>query len=147
MERYPHAAQLKSLRQFANALGSSNAALRRDECGDPVIVGQRGPVYAICGSLDEPKRAGWQFFVGCDTGMAWTYAKRAFKPFAGEPTNEGDEGGAFILHRPPTQAEAETIRRYCGIPKKRDLSDTAPSEAQLAARVAFAERRRAQLAA
>ncbi len=62
--------------------------------------------------------------------MAWTYAKRALK-FAGEPTNDGDEEGAFVMRRLPTLAEADVIRRYCGIAKKRDMGDTQPSEAQL----------------
>jgi hypothetical protein len=62
-------------------------------------------------------------------------------------TNDGDDEGAVFLGRMPSKAEAEAIRRYCRILRKRDLSDTAPSEAQLAARAAFADRRRAQLAA
>ncbi len=145
MDIFPPTAQRPRLVEFAKALGSAPRALRTDECGDPVIAGQTGHIYAICGSLDEPNRPGWQFYVGCDTGMAWTYAKRALK-FAGEPTNDGDTEGMFIMHRLPSPAEAETIRRYCGTRKKSDMG-APPSEAQLAARGAFAERRRAQLAA
>ena len=47
----------------------------------------------------------------------------------------------------PAKSEAKVIRHCCGIPKKRDLSDTAPSEAQLAARAAFANRGSPQLTA
>jgi len=129
-----------ALLKFAEALGSRDSALRRDECGDWRINGSRGHVYAVPGSLDEPTRPGFQIFVTCETGMAWTYAKKALA-FA-IVCNDGDEGGAFILHRLPMPHEAELIRRYAGISKKRDMSDTLPSEAQLAARAAFADRRR-----
>jgi hypothetical protein len=47
----------------------------------------------------------------------------------------------------PAKSEAKVIRHYCGIRKKRDLSDTAPPEAQLAARAAFANRGSPQLTA
>jgi hypothetical protein len=44
----------------------------------------------------------------------------------------------------PTKGEAEIIRRYCGIPKPREVGE--PSAAQLAARTAFAARALAQAA-
>jgi hypothetical protein len=68
--------------------------------------------------------------------LAWTYAKRALK-FA-KVCNDSDEGGGFSMHRLPTKAEAETIRRYCGIPKRREVGE--PSGAQLSAGTAFAAR-------
>jgi hypothetical protein len=48
------------------------------------------------------------------------------------------------MHRLPTKAEGETIRRYCGISKRRDVGE--PSSAQLAARTAFAARALAKAA-
>ena len=127
------------------ALGCSDMTLRLDECGDPSIAGKRGHIYAVCGTLDEPKKLGFMIYVICATGTGWTYAKKALS-FA-KLTNDGDDEGVVFLDRLPSKSEAETIRRYCGILKRRDLSDTAPSEAQLAARAAFTNRSRAQLAA
>ncbi len=121
MDSYPPSRQRPALLDLAKAIGSRDAALRRDDCGDWQIEGRHGKVYAVPGSLDEPNRPGFQIFVSCETEKAWTYAKRALA-FAGEPTNDGDEGGAFILHRLPSPAEAELLRRYVGIEKKRDVS-------------------------
>ena len=36
------------------SLGSSDTALRRDECGDPHIVGSVGHIYGIPGTIDAP---------------------------------------------------------------------------------------------
>jgi hypothetical protein len=141
-DKHPPERQKPRLLAFQTALGSAPRALRRDACSDWNIEGQSGHVYSISGSLAEPKREGFQFFLACDSGMAWTYAKRALK-FA-TICNDGDEGGGFILHRLPTKAEAETIRRYCGIPKRREVGE--PSAAQLAARTAFAARALAKAA-
>jgi hypothetical protein len=71
---------------------------------------QHGHLYAVCGSLHEPGKPGLKFFVACETGMAWTYAKRALS-FA-KLTNDGDDEGALFLDRLPSQSEAEMIRRY-----------------------------------
>ena len=55
------------------------------------------------------------------TSQGWKYAKRALT-FA-KLTNDGDDEGSFFLARLPSKAEAEAIRRYCGIRKKVELSD------------------------
>ena len=55
------------------------------------------------------------------TSQGSTYAKRALT-FA-KLTNDGDDEGSFFLARLPSKAEAEAIRRYCGIRKKVELSD------------------------
>jgi hypothetical protein len=139
------AAQRAALLKLIPALGCRDAALRRDECGDPVIAGKHGHIYAVCGSLPEPGKPGFMAYVCCETGMAWTYAKKALS-FA-QLTNDGDDEGVLFLGRLPLKSEAEMIRRYCGILKKRDMGDAMPSKAQLAARAAFADRGRAQIAA
>ena len=87
----------------------------------------------------------FQFLVMDWTAKGWSNARRALS-FA-KLTNDGDDEGAFFLNRLPTTDEADVIRHYCGITKRRDLSDTPPSEAQLAARAAFAARRRLKAAA
>ena len=70
------------------------------------IEGQRGRIYSIPGPLGDPGREGFQFFLACDSGLAWTHAKRALK-FA-KVCNDSDEGGGFIMHRLPTKTEAES---------------------------------------
>ena len=144
MDRHPPAAQRAALLKLMPALGCSDTALRRDECGDPRLEGKHGHIYAVCGSLDEPGKPGFMAYLSCETGMAWTYAKKALS-FA-KVMNDGDDEGALFLDRLPSKSEAEMIRRYCGILKKRDMGDAMPSEAQLAVRAAFADRRRAQIA-
>jgi hypothetical protein len=114
---YPAAAQRQALLELMPALGCSDTALRRDECGDPRIAGKHGHIYAVCG----PKGSGFMIYVNCETGMGWTYAKRALA-FA-QLANDGDDEGAVFLDRMPSKSEAETIRRYCGIRKRAELSE------------------------
>jgi hypothetical protein len=60
-------------------------------------------------------------YVSCETGMGWTYAKKALA-FA-QLTNDGDDEGAVYLGRMPSKSEADAIRRYCGIRKRAELSE------------------------
>src|SRR5271166_3830045 len=110
---YP-AAQREALLELARALGSRDAALRRDECGDWRISGSCGHIYAVSGS-------GFMAHVSCETARGWTYAKKALS-FA-KLTNDGDDEGALFLDRLPSKPEAEALRYHCGIPKKRELSE------------------------
>jgi hypothetical protein len=128
---YPPAVQRPALLKLAEALGCRDNALRRDECGDWAIFGRHGHIYAIPGTLDRPKTPGFQIFVLSEnmrtgavdrwTKQGWTYAKQALG-FAGL-TNDGGLEGAFFIDRLPTPAEADAIRRYVGIAKKREVSD------------------------
>ena len=64
-------------------------------------------------------------------------------PHTAPPAGQGDAAsttgeGIFVLDRLPTPTEAEAIRDTLVIAKKRESGE--PSEAQLAARAAFAER-------
>jgi hypothetical protein len=120
MDAYPPPTQRKALLRLTEALGSRPSALCRDDCGDPMIAGSRGDIYAVLG-VAGVKGPGYQLFHTAETGMAWTYAKKALR-FA-TLTNDGDEEGAWFLSRLPTAKEAEAIRSYLGVPKKRDLSD------------------------
>jgi hypothetical protein len=106
---------------FAKALGSRNSALRRDECGDWQILGTHGHVYAVCGLVGaKPPKAGFQAFVMGWTARGWKAAKDALP---GVVCNDGDDEGALFLDRLPTAAEATAIRKWCGIAKKREVSD------------------------
>jgi hypothetical protein len=118
---YPPAKQRAALLKLVSALGCREAALRRDECGDWRIEGSNGHAYAVPGTLDQPNRPGFMLYVMTGSPKAWTFAKRALA-FA-EAINDGDEEGAFVMHRLPTANEAGLIRRYCGIPKRREVSE------------------------
>jgi len=90
------------------ALGCSDTALRRDECGDPVIRGKLGHIYAVCGTIVGPKRPGFMIYVMAETSdgvlaerwtsQGWTYAKKALS-FA-KLTNDGDEEGPALSVAP-----------------------------------------------
>lgn len=116
-DRYPPAAQRESLLTFAQALRSASSAFRRDDCGDPHIRGRRGHVSAVPG--------GFQLYCICETGMAWTWAKKAM-PFA-RLTQDDDREGMLAMSRPPSAGEAAIIRRYLAIRPKPEVS---PAQAQ-----------------
>ena len=73
------------------------------------------------GTLDQPNRPGFMLYVMTASQKAWTFAKRALA-FT-KVINDGDEEVAFVMHRLPTADEATLIRRYCGIPKRREVSE------------------------
>ena len=55
-------------------------------------------------------------------GQGVVVRKKALKPFA-DLTNDGDHDGMLFLDRLPTADEAEVIRQYVGVAKKRVLSE------------------------
>jgi len=126
-DRYPPSQQRAALKKLGVALDCSSTAFQTDECGDPVIRGSAGHVYAVPGTIQNPGKEGFTLYLECDSPRAWTFAKRALA-FA-ELMNDGDEEGAFALHRLPTATEAETVRRYLGIRQRRHLSDDARAAA------------------
>jgi hypothetical protein len=113
--------RLYQLRKLAAAIGSRNNALRRDECGDGRIEGQRGWIYAVPGTRQRPDRAGFQIYCAPGSARAWASAKKAMA-FA-ELAQDGDEEGLLLLARLPTPHEAAILRDKLGIAKKRDISD------------------------
>ena len=120
---YPPVRQRPALLELVKALGCRDSALRRDECGDWRIEGRSGHIYAVPGSLDRPETPGFQIYVERESVREWSFAKKALKPFA-NLTNDGDDDGMLFLDRLPTADEAEVIRQYIGIAKKRVLSET-----------------------
>ena len=111
-DSYPPVTQRPALLDFAKAIGSRDAALRRDECGDWRVGGSHGHVYAVPG--------GFQIVVMGWTAKGWNLAKQALS-FAAV-TNDGDDEGALTLDRLPTKAEGELIRKWCGVPKRKEFS-------------------------
>jgi hypothetical protein len=114
--------QKRRLLALEAALGSAPRALRRDACSGTSKA-------SAAASTRRSWSRGLPVLSRLRQRLAWTYAKRALK-FA-KVCNDRDEGGGFSMHRLPTKAEAETIRRYCGIPKRREVGE--PSTAQLSA--------------
>jgi hypothetical protein len=135
-DSYPPIVQRPALLEFAKALVSRDSALRRDECGDWRITGSHGHIYAIPGTLDRRTTPGFQIYVRRDSVREWSAARKALtmarptghpafskvEPFC-NLTNDGDDEGMLFLNRLPTADEAETIRRYCGIAKKRTFDE------------------------
>ena len=119
---YPPAVQRPALLELVKSLGCRDNALRRDECGDWRIEGRSGHIYAVPGSLNRPATPGFQIYVERELVREWSYAKKALRPFA-DLTNDGDDEGMLFLDRLPTADEAEVIRQYVGVAKKRVLSD------------------------
>lgn len=120
-DKYPPTVQRPALLKLVEALGCREAALRRDECGDWRLGGETGHIYAVPGSIARPNIEGFQIFVFCETVRQWSAAKSQMKPFT-ELTNDGDNEGALFLDRLPTNGppdEAEIIRRYVGLTKRR----------------------------
>ena len=119
---YPPTVQRAALLELVKALGCRDNALRRDECGDWRIEGRSGHIYAVPGSLNRPVTPGFQIYVERESVREWSYAKKALKPFT-DLTNDGDDEGMLFLDRLPTADEAEVIRQYVGVAKKRVLSE------------------------
>jgi hypothetical protein len=136
MDIFPPTKQRAALLKLTKALVSRDSALRRDECGDWRIEGSSGHVYAVPGTLDQPNRPGFVLYIMTSSPKAWTFAKRALA-FA-KVINDGDEEGAFVMSRLPTADEAALIRRYCGISKRREISE---AEVERLRSVGFALRR------
>jgi hypothetical protein len=105
---YPPTVQRPALLAFAEACATRANCLRRDECGDWAIFGNS-----------------FQLMIGCDfeprwsSARGWTEAKRRLA--FGKVTQDGDEEGAIILERLPTQEEATQIRLVLGIPMRRQI--------------------------
>jgi hypothetical protein len=117
MDVYPPTIQRPALLELMKAIGCRDNALRRDECGDWRINGRRGHIYAVPGSS-----ARFQMLIMGWAANGWRRAKMAFAPFA-ELTNDGDDEGTLLIDRLPTDQEAEIVRHFVGIAKKKELSE------------------------
>jgi hypothetical protein len=72
---YPAAARRKVLFELVPALGCRDAAVRRDECGDLLIAGKRGHIYAAPGTVEEPRRPGFMIYVLSETSDGETFER------------------------------------------------------------------------
>jgi hypothetical protein len=132
---YSPAIQREALLNLIEALGCWYRALRRDECGDPGVVGKYGHIYAVPGTLDRPGVEGFQIFYSEDPTyseaaiftvdetappkereaqierqmkLRWAHLKKALDFCA--MTNDGDGEGMLFLDRLPTPGACEIIR-------------------------------------
>lgn len=121
MDIFPPVKQRAALLELVRVLGCRDNALRRDECGDWRIEGRAGHIYAAPGSFARPHAPGFQIYVAGSTRW-WTNAKSAFRPFT-DIVGDGEDEGVHVMFRLPTASEAETLRHYVGLAKKRELSD------------------------
>ena len=102
------------LDDMVTALGCWDRAYCRDECGDWMIEGKQGHIYA------HPE--GFYLYCAPGSARAWGFAKKALA-FCTLLTQDGDDEGFLRLERLPTPAEADVIRDKLGIRKKRVLTD------------------------
>ncbi len=103
-------AQLETL---LNDLDATPRALRRDACGDWIIKGKHGCIFA--------DGKGFRIVAGTDeSSRRWTNVKRRLS-FC-RITQDGDDEGCLHLDRRPTDAEAEAIRDAIHIKRKRHYS-------------------------
>lgn len=112
-----------SLAGLLAALNGAKNALRRDDCGDPIIRGSHGHVFADGNSFG--------IYIQCRSIKSWNAAKKMLAGICPEVRQDGDEEGIFHLGRLPTAAEAELIRRYVGIRQTRDAPPGAYSSAAI----------------
>lgn len=101
------------LDDLVKALGCWDKAYRRDDCGDWMIEGKDGHIYAHL--------EGFYLYCAPGSARAWGFVKKALS-FC-KVTQDGDDEGFFRLTRLPTPEEAEIIRTKLGIRKRRVLSD------------------------
>jgi hypothetical protein len=108
------------LKALLDALDASPRALGRDQCGDWMIRGSAGHIFA--------NKAGFLLYVATDeSARRWSNIKGRLAFCL--VTQDGDDEGCLMLDRLPTATEATTIREAIGIRKRRHM--TAEALAQL----------------
>lgn len=130
-DKFPPAMQRPRLLALAPMLDISLTQLRRDECSDWVIIGRRGTIYAL--------PAYFQIVITGWTARGWNACKADFT-FASLHQN-GEDEGSFTMHRDPTPDEAEKIRKWVGLKRRRHLDADALAALQARGRAALGELR------
>ena len=110
-----------------------NLKPRQDGCNNPIIPGKVGH---ICDGYSGGLLG---LYVVADTPRAWTYAKRRLVAAGLRVKQDGDTDGVLTFD-PENRAQARLALKVAGIKTRRKTAP--PSSAQLAARTAFADRRR-----
>ena len=109
-----HETALNQLRQldradlavFLNAVNGAKNALKRDECGDWIIIGTRGTIRACNGTFSV--------FVAGRSRRHWYFVKKALAGFC-RITHDGDDEGVLRLTRLPAGEEIVRLRHVIGL--------------------------------
>lgn len=88
------------------------ARVRRDECGDSVIIGRRGSVHG--------DGQGFSVAVMLDTPRQWTAAKAKLQRFC-QVRQDGDSEGVVFMAAVPDAAGCALLRDLLRIPQLRRL--------------------------
>ena len=95
------------------ALGASDRALRRDECGAWRINGARGSIHSWGDGST------WVLYAACRSARHWSATKKSLS-FC-RVTQDGEDEGCLRRQQLPTAAQAIAIRDALGIRKRADL--------------------------
>ena len=126
---------MRSLECFA---ATHHLGLKKDGCGDHIIPGTSGHIFD--GYADG--RLG--VYVNGESPKAWTYGRRKLEQAGMTIRQNGDVDGVAVFD-PADREQARVAIRITGARVRRMAAP--PSPAQLAARAAFADRRRKPLIA
>ena len=96
----------------------SQGRIRRDLCGDWIIVGLRGHILTDGVSAFAYTPAG--------TARRWAKAKRVLSFMA--VTQDGDDEGILRLDGMPTPEQAKIIRKLLGLRQRTELSEAGRAE-------------------
>jgi hypothetical protein len=112
-DRTCHKADREGLLCLINALNVSKARLKRDECGHWTVFGRRGHI-----STDGSAA---YVYVACKTKRRWEAAKRELIGLT--VRQDGDDEGILRLDGPPSESQAEALRRLLGLRRSVRPSD------------------------
>jgi hypothetical protein len=115
----------KQLELLLAVVNGAMRAMRRDECGDPTIIGSRGTIRA-CDAV-------FYVYIASGSVRAWTAAKKRLAAFT-TVHQDGDDEGILVLSRMPDEDEAATLRKYIGLRQTRDIPPEQIQQAQDAVR-------------
>lgn len=115
MDKFPPNLQRPRLLALASALDVSLTQLRRDDCGDWAIIGRRGTIYAL--------PAYFQIVITGWSARGWNACKADFS-FA-FLTQDAEDDGSFQLYDSPTPEQAERVRHWVRLKRRRRLDDEA----------------------
>jgi hypothetical protein len=115
MSRTNRTADRDLLISLAESLSVSPGRLRRDPCGDWIMVGRRGHM------LTDGVNA--YAYLPAGTARRWEKAKRVLSFMVA--TQDGDAVGILRLDGMPSSTQAEAIRKAVGLRKVNPLTDAA----------------------
>lgn len=113
MSRTDRRADRELLVTLVSALSVSQGRLRRDACGDWILVGARGHIFTDA--------VGIYAYVPAGTARRWTNVKRALS-FMMVVTQDGDDEGILKMDGLPSPDQAAALRKVLGLRKSAPLT-------------------------